>query len=123
MTLQEGQRVKLAGDLRLTDPSEETEAAIGILSLAAGTPGTVDHVTEQTGETPEAAEYGRLASLLDSYGDTMPPESKKQLEQKIAALEPAWTAFREQGPRVRVRVRFDNGLVLDSSPQHLFVPA
>ncbi|MYW70137.1 hypothetical protein GTY65_39710 [Streptomyces sp. SID8379] len=123
MSLQEGQRVKLADDLRLSDPIEAAGTVIGILSLAAGTEGTVERVIEHVHETPDVAEYGRLTSLLDSYGDTMPPESKKQLEQKIAELEPAWTAFHEQGSQVTVRVHFDNGFILDASPQHIFVPA
>lgn len=123
MTLQEGRRVKLAADLRLTDPIEAAGAVIGILSLAAGTEGTVERVVEHVSETADVREYERLKSLLESYGDGMPPESKKQLERKVGALEPAWTAFQEQGPRVTVRVRFDNGLILDASPQDAFVPA
>ncbi|MZD08741.1 hypothetical protein GTW43_27215, partial [Streptomyces sp. SID5785] len=95
---------------------------LGVLSLAAGTEGTVERVTEDVTASAEVGEYERLRSLLDSYGDTMPPGSRKQLEEKIGALEPAWTAFREQGPRVTLRVRFDNGLVLDGSSQDAFVP-
>ncbi|MER6677507.1 hypothetical protein [Streptomyces sp. NPDC000983] len=122
MTLQEGQRVKLAADLRLTDPIEVSGAVIGILSLAADTGGVVVEVTEHVREDADVREYERLKSLLDSYGDGMPPESRSQLEQKVGALEPAWVAFQEQGPLVTVRVRFDNGLILGESPQDLYVP-
>ncbi|MEU9731585.1 hypothetical protein [Streptomyces sp. NPDC048002] len=122
MTLQEGQRVKLAADLRLSDPIEVSGAVIGILSLAADTAGTVVEVTEHVREDADVREYERLKSLLDSYGDGMPPESRRDLEQKVGALQPAWVAFQEQGPLVTVRVRFDNGLVLGASPQELYVP-
>ncbi|WP_338692697.1 hypothetical protein V2W30_00670 [Streptomyces sp. Q6] len=122
MTLHEGQRVKLAADLRLTDQIEVGDTAIGILSLAADSEGTVEEVAEQIRDDADVLEYERLKALLDSYGDGMPPESRKQLEQKVGALRPAWVAFQEQGPLVRVRVRFDNGLVLSASPQDLYVP-
>ncbi|WP_420031851.1 hypothetical protein ACN2WE_02895 [Streptomyces sp. cg28] len=121
MTLQEGQRVKLAADLRLTDPIEVSGAIIGILSLAADTTGTVEEVVEHVREDADVREYERLKSLLDSYGDGMPPESRRQLEEKVGALHPAWTAFQEQGPLVTVQVRFDNGLILSASPQDLYV--
>lgn len=123
MTLQEGRRVKLAAELRLTDLIEAAGTPVGILSLAAGVEGTVERVVEDGSQTAEVREYERLKSLLEAYGDGMPPESRKQLERQVDSLEPAWTAFQEQGPRVRVRVRFDNGLVLDSSPQDVFVTA
>ncbi|MCQ4213893.1 hypothetical protein [Streptomyces longispororuber] len=122
MTLQEGQRVKLAADLRLTDPIELPGLVIGILSLAADTEGTVEEVVERVRDDADVREYERLKSLLDSYGDGMPPESKRQLEQKVGALQPAWVAFQEQGPQVTVRVRFDNGFILSASPQDLYVP-
>ncbi|MFE6888135.1 hypothetical protein [Streptomyces sp. NPDC057694] len=122
MTLQEGQRVKLAADLRLSGPIEVSGAVIGILSLASDTEGTVEEVVVHVGEDADAREYERLKSLLDSYGDGMPPESKGQLEQKVGALYPAWAVFQEQGPLVTVRVRFDNGFILDASPQDLYVP-
>ncbi|GGV67533.1 hypothetical protein GCM10010277_76290 [Streptomyces longisporoflavus] len=122
MTLQEGQRVKLAADLRLTDPIEVSGTVIGILSLAADTAGTVEEVVQHLREDADVREYERLTSLLDSYGDAMPPESRKQLKEKIGALRPAWVAFQEQGPLVTVRVRFDNGLILDASPQDLYDP-
>ncbi|MFE6365936.1 hypothetical protein ACFVP3_38995 [Streptomyces sp. NPDC057806] len=122
MTLQEGQRVKLAADLRLTDPIEVSGAVIGILSLAAGTVGTVVEVTEHDREDADVREYERLKSLLDSYGDHMPPESKKQIEQQVGALQPAWVSFQEQGPLVTVRIRFDNGFILGASSQDLYVP-
>ncbi|MFI7382841.1 hypothetical protein [Streptomyces sp. NPDC049813] len=123
MTLQEGRRVKLAADLRLTGPAEDTGVAGPILSLAAGTEGVVDEVVEHVRDSADVREYERLKSLLDSYGDGMPPESRKQLVDKVDALEPAWAAFQEQGPRVTVRVRFDNGFILDAVPQDAFVPA
>ncbi|MFJ4714526.1 hypothetical protein [Streptomyces sp. NPDC088785] len=123
MTLQEGQRVTLAADLRLTDPIEVSGVVIGVLSLAADTGGTVEEVVEHVREEADVREYERLSSLLDAYGDGMPPESRRQLEEKIGALRPAWVAFQEQGPLVTVRVRFDNGFILDSSPQELYVPA
>lgn len=122
MTLQEGRRVKLAADLRLTDPIEVSGAVIGILSLAADTEGTVEEVVEHVREDADVREYERLKALLDSYGDGMPPESRRQLEQKVGGLYPTWVAFQEQGPMVTVRVRFDNGLVLSASPQDLYVP-
>ncbi|WP_372351110.1 hypothetical protein [Streptomyces sp. KL116D] len=122
MTLQEGQRVKLAADLRLTDPIEMSGAVIGVLSLAADAEGTVGEVVEHVRDDADVREYERLKSLLDSYGDGMPPESKRQLEQKVGALEPAWIAFQEQGPLVTVQVRFDNGFVLSGSSQDLYVP-
>lgn len=50
----------------------------------------------------------------------MPEASRKQLEEKVASLEPAWTAFQEQKVRVTVRVRFDNGFVLDGAHEELF---
>lgn len=123
MNLQEGQRVKLVADLRLSDPIEVSGAVIGILSLAADTVGTVEEVVEHVREDADVREYERLKSLLDSYGEGMPPESKGQLERKVDALRPAWVAFQEQGPLVTVRVRFDNGLILSASPQDLYVPA
>ncbi|MET9495616.1 hypothetical protein [Streptomyces sp. NPDC006552] len=123
MALQEGRRVRLAADFRLTDPTESAGTVVGILCLAAGTEGTVDEVVTHVRDSADAREYERLRSLLDSYGDGMPPESRKQLAEQVAALEPAWTAFQEEGPRVTVRVRFDNGFILDAAPQDAFLPA
>ncbi|WP_330328535.1 hypothetical protein OHS33_01470 [Streptomyces sp. NBC_00536] len=138
MTLQEGQRVQLAADIRLTewvavadgpstgpsaDPSAPTGTVAGSPSLAAGTPGTVDRVVTRDEQSPEAGEYLRLSSLLDSYGHEMPPASRQQLEEKVGSLEPAWTAYQEQRLRATVRVRFDNGFILDDAPEHIFTPA
>ncbi|MFJ7265629.1 hypothetical protein ACIQV3_03010 [Streptomyces sp. NPDC099050] len=130
MTLQEGLRVRLAADTRLTDwvamtedPSGSAGAVVGSLSLAAGTEGTVVRVVEHDRQTAESREYERLKSLLDAYGAGMPAESKKQLEEKVAGLEPAWTAYRADPLRVTVRVRFDNGFILDDAREDVFHPA
>ncbi|WP_327250627.1 hypothetical protein [Streptomyces sp. NBC_01244] len=130
MTLNEGRRVRLAADTRLTDwvamtegPSAGTGAVAGSLSLAAGTEGTVVRVVEHDLQTPESREYERLKSLLDAFGAGMPTESRKQLEEKVAGLEPAWIAYRAQPLRVTVGVRFDNGFILDDAHEDLFVPA
>ncbi|MFZ3492569.1 hypothetical protein ACODT5_04895 [Streptomyces sp. 5.8] len=130
MALTEGRRVRLAADVRLTDwvaMTEDTSATAGAvagsLSLAAGTEGTVERVVEHDLQTPESREYERLGSLLNAYGAGMPAESKKQLEEKVAGLEPAWTAYRAEPLRVTVRVRFDNGFILDDADEDLFAPA
>ncbi len=144
MTLKEGQRVKLAADTRLTGAVAVTEdsstsaastssapstasarttpagAVAGFLSLAAGTEGTVERVVEHRHESHEVREYERLKSLLDAFGHDMPAESRKQLEEKVGSLEPEWTAYQEQGPRVTVRVRFDNGFILDDAHEDVF---
>lgn len=131
MGLTDGQRVKLAVDLRLGGPvtlggegSPAAGAVAGFLSLAAGTPGTVERVDEHVREqSHEVREYLRLTSLLDAFGPQMPPGSRKQLEEQVGSLEPLWTAYREQGVRVTVRVRFDNGFVLDDAHEDVFIPA
>ncbi|ATL32533.1 hypothetical protein [Streptomyces formicae] len=123
MTLKAGQRVVLAADTRLTDAAEVSGVVIGFLCLAAGTAGTVEQVVGHQDESDEVREYERLKSLLDAFGSGMPPESRKQLEEKVDSLEPAWTAFQERGPRVSVRVRFDNGFILDGAQADVFVPA
>ncbi|MET9852840.1 hypothetical protein ABZY57_07840 [Streptomyces sp. NPDC006450] len=130
MTLQEGRRVRLAEDTRLTDwvamtegSSASAEAVAGSLSLAAGTEGTVVRVVEHDLQTPESREYERLKSLLDAFGAGMPTESRKQLEEKVAGLEPAWVAYRAEPLRVTVRVRFDNGFILDDADEGVFAPA
>lgn len=130
MTLNEGRRVRLAEDVRLTDwvamtegPSDPAGAVAGSLSLAAGTEGTVVRAVEHDLQTPESREYERLKSLLDAFGTGMPAESKKQLEEKVAGLEPAWIAYRAEPLRVTVRVRFDNGFILDDAQEDLFAPA
>ncbi|WP_030959187.1 hypothetical protein [Streptomyces sp. NRRL S-378] len=138
MTLQEGQRVKLAADLRLAgtvctaqdgpageDGPQGEDAVVGSLSLASGTAGTVERVdAPREREQPhDVREYVRLKALLDDFGHQMPPASRLQLAEQVASLEPAWTAHREHGPRVTVRVRLDNGFVLDDARADVFTPA
>lgn len=127
MTLKEGQRVKLASDTRLTGAVAVTEdapgAAAGFLALAAGTEGTVERVVGHRHQSEGVREYERLTSLLDSFGHDMPEASRKQLEEKVASLEPEWTAYQERGPVVTVRVRFDNGFILDEAREDLFTSA
>ncbi|MER5929441.1 hypothetical protein [Streptomyces sp. NPDC002054] len=135
MALTAGLRVKLAADLRLAGsvvpavPAAEDPAAadaivgsLGSLLLASGTEGTVERVDEPQPQQPshEVREYVRLTSLLEDFGHQMPPASRKQLEEQIATLEPDWIAHREQKPRVTVRVRLDNGFVLDGTPEDVF---
>ncbi|MDJ0382311.1 hypothetical protein [Streptomyces sp. G-G2] len=122
MTLQEGQRVALAADVRLGELGGGEEGSSGFLVLGAGTGGVVEGVVEHHHESDDVREYARLGSLLDSFGHEMPAESRKQLEEKVASLKPAWTAFQEQGPRVTVRVRFDSGFILDGVGEDLFGP-
>ncbi|MET7520322.1 hypothetical protein ABZS88_44690 [Streptomyces sp. NPDC005480] len=123
MALKEGQRVKLAADTRLTDSVEVSGVVVGFLSLAAGTGGTIERVTDHQDESEDAREYERLTSLLEAFGPDMPTQSRRQLEEKVASLEPAWTAYQEQAPHVSVRVRFDNGFILDGADQSAFIPA
>ncbi|MGX1673241.1 hypothetical protein [Streptomyces sp. NPDC055400] len=123
MALKEGQRVKLAADTRLTDSVEVSGVVVGFLSLAAGTAGTIERVTDHEDESEDVREYERLTSLLDAFGPDMPPQSRRQLEEKVASLEPAWTAYQERAPHVSVRVRFDNGFILDGADQSAFIPA
>ncbi|MER6319923.1 hypothetical protein ABT237_40185 [Streptomyces sp. NPDC001581] len=136
MTLEQGQRVKLAADLRLAgsvvlaedpaadteDPPADTGAVAGSLSLASGIEGTVERVNdpEQEEQSREVLEYVRLKSLLDDFGHQMPTGTRKQLEEQVRSLEPEWIAYQEQTPRVTVRVRFDNGFVLDDAHEGVF---
>ncbi|MEU9861244.1 hypothetical protein AB0D99_10225 [Streptomyces sp. NPDC047971] len=128
MTLNEGRRVRLATELRLTgtvrradDPPEGDDTAAGSLSLGAGTEGTVERVVSHVRQQGhEVREYLRLSSLLEDYGHQMPPGSKAQLEEQIASLVPAWHAYEREKDRVTVRVRLDNGFVLDDVPEDLF---
>ncbi|WP_432182108.1 hypothetical protein [Streptomyces sp. NBC_00063] len=115
--------MELAADIRLTDSVEVSGVIIGFLSLAAGTSGTIERVTDHQDESEDVREYERLKSLLDAYGRDMPTESRRQLEEKVASLEPAWTAFQERPPHVSVRVRFDNGFILDGADEAVFVAA
>ncbi|MFD9726064.1 hypothetical protein [Streptomyces sp. NPDC059072] len=132
MTLKEGQRVELAAEVVLTgsvtaagDDPTRTGPVAGSLSLAAGTGGTVERVygdrPEQQGH--EVREYVRLKSLMDDFGHQMPPASKRQLEENLASLEAEWTAHQARGLGVTVRVRLDNGFVLDEARQDLFARA
>ncbi|UQX00015.1 hypothetical protein [Streptomyces sp. RerS4] len=135
MTLREGLRVKLAADLRLAgsltlaERSSDEEGPgdpvdVGSLSLGEGAEGTVERVYEDPlPQTEGVREYERLKSLLDDFGHQMPPGSRKQLEDRVGSLEPEWIAYRERGPRATVRVRLDNGFVLDDVPEDVFVPA
>ncbi|MFD4915403.1 hypothetical protein ACFWNR_19560 [Streptomyces virginiae] len=125
MTLNEGLRVRLTEDLTLTGSvTAAGEAVAGFLALASGAVGTVERVDEHQPRSGEdVREYERLKSLLDSFGHQMPEGSRKQLEEKVASLEPAWIAFQEQKVRVTVRVRFDNGFVLDGAHEELFTSA
>ncbi|MFD4741471.1 hypothetical protein ACFWNQ_29480 [Streptomyces virginiae] len=125
MMLNEGLRVRLTEDLTLTGSvTAAGEAVAGFLALASGAVGTVERVDEHQPRSGEdVREYERLKSLLDSFGHQMPEGSRKQLEEKVASLEPAWIAFQEQKVRVTVRVRFDNGFVLDGAHEELFTSA
>ncbi|MEU6300083.1 hypothetical protein [Streptomyces erythrochromogenes] len=132
MTLQEGQRVTLAADLRLAGTVVTAEGSpaggepvAGSLSLASGTGGTVERVDapREREQSHEVREYVRLKALLDDFGHQMPPASRQQLADQVASLEPEWAAHREHGPRVTVRVRLDSGFVLDDAHADLFTPA
>ncbi|MGW6985401.1 hypothetical protein ACWGE1_39075 [Streptomyces sp. NPDC054932] len=131
MTLHEGHRVKLAADLRLTgsvtpvqDAPLPADTVAGFLALASGTEGTVERVDEHERQSSEdVREYERLKSLLDSFGHQMPTGSRQQLAEKVGSLEPAWVAHQAQRLRVTVRVRFDNGFVLDGAHEELFTSA
>ncbi|WP_055602825.1 hypothetical protein [Streptomyces aureus] len=128
MTLKVGRRVQLAVELVLTgqvalagEAPTEPYAAVGLLALAAGTEGTVEDVDDDRRESEEVREYARLRSLLDDFGHQMPPGSRARLEEQVAALEPAWTAYQEAETPVRVRVRLDNGFVLRDTSGDVFV--
>lgn len=130
MKLNVGQRVRLATELAwhgsVAPADEEPPAASGFggasLALAAGVEGTVERVDAHDREqSHEVTEYLRLKSLLDSFGHQMPPASRSQLDEQVAALGPAWLAYQQQRLRVTVRVRLDNGFVLDDAPEEFFV--
>ncbi|MEY9844298.1 hypothetical protein ABH940_001365 [Streptacidiphilus sp. BW17] len=123
MTLEEGRRVRLTEDLGIGEAvAGEPGAVVGFLSLGAGTEGTVERVDGELPESEEVLEYQRLKALFDAYGHTMPLASLERLEAEIAALEPEWAAYRERGSRVTVRVRWDNGFVLDGAHQDILTP-
>ncbi|MFJ9518503.1 hypothetical protein ACIRPK_09590 [Kitasatospora sp. NPDC101801] len=119
--LTEGRRVRLAEDLGIGE-AVSGSAVVGFLALGAGLEGTVERVNGELPEREAVREYRRLKALFEDYGHTMPTESRRRLEGEIAALEPEWAAFREQGNRVTVRVRFDNGFVLDGAHEDVLVP-
>lgn len=131
MTLNVGRRVRLVADLRLAgsvtpagEPLEEAGAFAASLSLAAGIAGTVERVDEHHREQGhEVREYLRLKSLLDDFGHQMPSASRKQLGEQVGALEEQWVAYQQQMLRVTVRVRLDNGFVLDDVPEEVFASA
>ncbi|MFE1440144.1 hypothetical protein [Streptomyces sp. NPDC058739] len=128
MTLSVGQRVRLAVELRLAgsatpagEPSKETGAFAASLALAAGVEGMVERVDEHDGEqSHEVREYLRLKSLLQDFGHQMPPASRTQLEEQVGALEEHWVAHQRRALHVTVRVRLDNGFVLDTAPAEAF---
>ncbi|MEV6976988.1 hypothetical protein [Kitasatospora sp. NPDC093806] len=123
MSLKEGRRVRLAEDLAIGEAvTGEPGTVVGFLSLAAGIEGTVERVDGEVPQSEEVREYPRLKALLDDYGHTMPEASRTRLEGRIAELEPLWTAHQNQGTRLTVRVRWDNGLVLDQAHQDVLTP-
>ncbi|MFF2073467.1 hypothetical protein ACFVXG_01780 [Kitasatospora sp. NPDC058162] len=118
MTLEAGRRVRLTEDLGLGEAvAGDPGVAVGFLSLGAGAEGTVERVDGELPEGEEVREYQRLKALFDDYGHTMPAASRERLTEQLAALEPAWAAHRERGSLVTVRVRLDNGFVLDGLHQ------
>ncbi|MEV0536740.1 hypothetical protein [Kitasatospora sp. NPDC050463] len=123
MTLEEGRRVRLAEDVGIGEAvAGEPGSVVGFLSLGAGLEGTVERVDGELPESHEVREYQRLKALFEDYGHTMPVASRERLEAEIAVLEPQWAAYREQGKRVTVRVRWDNGFVLDGAHQDVLTP-
>ncbi|WP_435226571.1 hypothetical protein [Streptomyces sp. Tue6028] len=131
MTLNVGQRVRLAADLRLAgsvtpvgELPEETGTFAASVALAAGIEGTIERVDEHhRQQSHEVREYLRLKSLLGDFGHQMPPASRRQLEAQVGALEEQWAAYQRRMLRVTVRVRLDNGFVLDDVPEEAFASA
>ncbi|GHA90289.1 hypothetical protein ACIQRS_13075 [Streptomyces termitum] len=131
MTLTRGLRVRLAVDLRVAgavtvagDPAGAPAEVAGALLLGAGAEGVVERVDapDEPVPDPEAAEYERLSSLLESFGAQMPAASRERLAEQVRALEPAWAAFRARRPVVTARVRLDGGLVLDRVREDVLSP-
>ncbi|WP_329560415.1 hypothetical protein [Kitasatospora sp. NBC_01266] len=123
MTLEEGRRVRLTEDLGLGEAvAGEPGSVVGFLSLGAGLEGTVERVDGELAQSEGAREYQRLGALFEDYGHTMPAASRERLAAEIAALEPEWAADRERGRQLTVRVRWDNGFVLDGAHQHILTP-
>ncbi|MFJ4183808.1 hypothetical protein [Kitasatospora sp. NPDC089509] len=121
MTWEAGRRVRLTEDLAIgeavTGEPGTSAAVVGFLSLGAGAEGTVERVDGELPESEGVREYQRLRALLDDYGHTMPTASRERLAGEVAALEPEWAAHRERGALVTLRVRLDNGFVLDGVHQ------
>ncbi|MER5356601.1 hypothetical protein ABT093_40570 [Kitasatospora sp. NPDC002551] len=118
MTLEAGGRVRLVEDLGIGEAfTRESGAAAGFLALGAGIEGTVERVHGELPPSHEVGEYQRLKALFEDYGHTMPAASRERLEAEVAALEPQWAAHLERGRQVTVRVRWDNGFVLDEVRQ------
>ncbi|MER5863342.1 hypothetical protein [Kitasatospora sp. NPDC002040] len=123
MTLEEGRRVRLAEDLAIGEAfAGEPGASVGYLSLAAGLEGTVERVDGELEPSAESREYQRLRALFEDYGHTMPAASRDRLEAQVAALEPEWAAQQARTDRATVRVRLDNGFVLDQARQDILTP-
>ncbi|MGW4817110.1 hypothetical protein ACWEPB_36450 [Kitasatospora cineracea] len=121
MALVEGQRVRLVEDLTLGGASAGKDGPlVGVLLLGAGVEGTVVRVTGELPPPGEVREYERLRALFEDYGHTMPAESLRRLEAQLAELEPHWREFEARGPLSSVRVRFDNGFVLDDADGAVF---
>ncbi|MEV0095064.1 hypothetical protein [Streptomyces sp. NPDC050738] len=131
MTLNVGQRVRLRAELRLAgsvtpagEPAEDAGVFAASLALAAGIEGTVERVEEHhRRQSHEVREYQRLKSLLDDFGHQMPAASRKQVEEQVGALEEEWVAYQREMLRVTVRVRLDNGFILDDAPEEAFASA
>ncbi|MFE0463447.1 hypothetical protein ACFW1A_29765 [Kitasatospora sp. NPDC058965] len=122
MTLQEGRRVRLAADLAIGGAvAGEPGTLVGFLSLGAGIEGTVERVDGELPEGAQVREYQRLKGLFDDYGHTMPQASRDRLVAELAELEPVWAAHRGRD-LATVRVRWDNGLVLDGAHQEVLTP-
>ncbi|MBC3839202.1 hypothetical protein GXW82_00305 [Streptacidiphilus sp. 4-A2] len=123
MTLEEGRRVRLTEDLGIGEAvAGEPGAVVGFLSLGAGVEGTVERVDGEIPESEQVREYQRLKALFDDYGHTMPAASRERLETEISSLEAEWAAHQERGSRVTVRVRLDNGFILDGAHQDVLTP-
>ncbi|MER7765024.1 hypothetical protein [Streptomyces sp. NPDC097619] len=91
-------------------------AVVGSLGLAAGTRGTVERVDSHERQPDGAVrEYLRLRSLLDDFGPQMPAASRARLAEEVAELEPGWRAFEAERLRVTVRVRLDNGFLVEGT--------
>ncbi|MFI6155123.1 hypothetical protein ACIBCA_20810 [Kitasatospora sp. NPDC051170] len=118
MGVRVGQRVGLGVDLGIGEAVAEGVGVVGAVSVGAGVRGVVERVDGVVPEGAEVREYRRLKGLLEDYGHTMPAGSRERLEAEVAGLEAVGAAYRE---RVTVRVRLDNGLVLEGVDEGVFV--